>query len=81
MPLQLLLELPKVSLRYAPVLTSCVLGLRLVRLAHRLIGAAAGSSPRVRTAFPDWDDPGRVAEPARDRGFVAAANRYLQIVG
>jgi hypothetical protein len=42
---------------------------------------AAGCSTRVRTAFPDWDDSGRMAEPARDRGFVAAAYRYLQVVG
>ncbi len=42
---------------------------------------AARCSARVRTAFPDWDDSGRMAEPARDRGFVAAADRYLQVVG
>src|SRR5688572_12520370 len=48
----------------------------------RLKGSpAAGCSTRVRTPFPDWDDSGRMAEPARDRGFVAAANRYLQVVG
>ncbi len=52
-------------------------------VAHvRLVGSpAARCSTRVRTAFPDCDDSGRVAEPARDRGFVAAANRYLQVVG